>query len=46
MKILKKNNYFKQIHYIYIIRGYKHRNITYSKNENFFEPSLLLEKQT
>ena len=42
----QKNNYFKQIHYIYKIRGYNDRNITYSKNENVFDPSLLLEEQT
>ena len=37
--------FFQGINYIYKIRGYSDRNISYSRNENIFDPSLLLEEQ-
>ena len=50
-KLVEKQNesnqkeVFQGINYIYKIRGYNEKNITYSKNENIFDPSLLLEEQ-
>ena len=50
-KLVEKQNeanqkeFFQGINYIYKIRGYSDRNISYSRNENIFDPSLLLEEQ-